>query len=108
MTRDGHFISQGALSISDDIIDQEFSIKAAYPNPFNPSVTVNYFISSSDFVDIKAVDIHGKTVDNISSSFKPSGEHSFDWYPENISSGVYFMKISNSNQVLTQKLMFIK
>jgi len=108
MTRDGHFTSQGALSISDDIIEQEFSIQAAYPNPFNPSVTVNYFISSSDFIDIKAVDIHGKTVDNISSSFKPAGEHSFDWYPENISSGVYFMKISNSNQVLTQKLMFIK
>ena len=97
-----------ALSILDDNIEQTFSILEAYPNPFNPSVTVDYVIQFANMVDIKIFDIKGNMVESIGSSFKAAGQHSVTWSPQNISSGVYFMNISIDNKVATQKLMFLK
>ena len=109
MNRDGYFLSQyDALSVDENNIEKTFAILNAYPNPFNPSVTVNYVIEASDFIEIKIVDIKGELVENIESSFKVSGQHSVTWNPKNIASGVYFMNFSKKNEVITQKLMFLK
>ena len=109
MQRSGYYIStMDVLSIADTNIEQTFSILEAYPNPFNPSVTVDYVIQSADMVDIKIFDIKGNMVESIGSSFKAAGQHSVTWSPQNISSGVYFMNISIDNKVATQKLMFLK
>ena len=110
MSRDGYFISQyDALSIDEENnFEKTFSIINAYPNPFNPLVTVDYFIESSDFVDIQIVNIKGEIIDVVESSFKTSGNHSIVWNAQNISSGVYFMNIEKGNQVITQKLMLLK
>ena len=56
----------------------------------------------------KIVDIKGELVEVIESSFKISGQHSITWNPKNIASGVYFMNISTSSKLDTQKLMFLK
>ena len=109
MTRDGYFISQyDALSIDENNIEKTFSILNAYPNPFNPVITVDYLVESSDFVDIQIVNIKGEVVDVIELSFKTLGEHSISWDAQNFASGVYFMNISKGNQVITQKLMLLK
>jgi len=109
MSRDGYFLSQyNALSINENNNKKTFSILNAYPNPFNPLITVDYFIESSDFVDIQIVNVKGEIIDILESSFKISGEYSIIWNAQNIASGVYFMNIIKSNQVVTQKLMLLK
>ena len=109
MKRTGYYESQQILEIVDnDIIDREFSIISAYPNPFNPSISIDYFIESSNYVEINIMNLQGKIIDNLESSFKSKGQHSIKWKPSNISSGVYLLNISTSNQTATQKIMFLK
>lgn len=109
MKRTGYYESQQILEIVDnDIVNREFSIVSAYPNPFNPSISIDYFIESSDYVEINVMNLQGKVIDNLESSFKSKGQHSIKWKPNNISSGVYLLNISTSNQIATQKLMFLK
>lgn len=107
MKRNGYFKSQLPLNI-DDIIVDDFSIENVYPNPFNPSVTIEYSIDVSDFVDINIVDLQGKVIEKLESSYKSKGYHSLIWTPNNISSGVYLINIISNNRVLNHKLIFIK
>ena len=53
MKRTGYYLSTvEPLSISDDTQNYEFSILNIYPNPFNPSVNIDYSMEVSDFVDL--------------------------------------------------------
>ena len=108
MNRSGYFKSQTLLSIIDDGNVDEFSISNVYPNPFNPSVTIEYSMDLSDYIDINIIDLQGKVVEELESSYKSKGDHSIVWSPKNISSGVYFLNIKSNNKVEHQKLMFIK
>ncbi len=109
MTRSGYYLSTvNALSVGDDIENYEFDILSAYPNPFNPSVSIYYTMDVSDIVDISIVNLEGKVIDVIESSFKNKGTHSVVWSPHNLSSGVYFANISVANKTQTQKLMLLK
>ena len=109
MTRSGYYLSSvDALSIGDDIKNYEFEILNTYPNPFNPSVSIDYSMDISNFVEITIVNLEGKIVENLESSFKNQGLHSIMWNANNVSSGVYFVNISISGQTQTQKLMLLK
>jgi len=109
MQRSGYYLSSvDALSIDDNIENYEFEILTAYPNPFNPSVNIDYVMNESQFVEINIVNLEGKIIDVLDSSFKTKGAHSIVWNPINISSGVYFLNISSGNKIQTQKLMFMK
>ena len=109
MARSGYYLSSvDALSIGDDIENYEFEILNTYPNPFNPSVSIDYSMNISNFVEITIVNLEGKIVQNLESSFKSQGLHSIIWNASNVSSGVYFVNISISGQTQTQKLMLLK
>jgi len=109
MQRSGYYLSTvNALSVGDDIENYEFEILTAYPNPFNPSVNIDYVLNKSQFIEINIVNLEGKIIDVLESSFKMEGIHSIVWNPINISSGVYFLNISSGNKIQTQKLMFMK
>ena len=108
MNRDGYFKSQSVLSVIDDNFLDEFSINNVYPNPFNPSVTIDYTVDISDFVNISVIDLNGKVIEILESAYKSKGSHSINWTPSNISSGVYFLNIKSNNRVKHQKLIFVK
>ena len=109
MARTGYYKSEvEALSVNDDIQDYEFAILSAYPNPFNPSVTVDFMINKPSIVEIKVLNIEGKVVDNIENSFMNEGNHSVTWYASEMASGLYFMNIISENNTITQKLMLMK
>ena len=108
MQRTGHYLSQGLLSATDSNINKEFLILNAYPNPFNPSINIDYNISQADFIDINIVDIKGNIIENLHSSFLSPGQYSVTWIASDISSGVYFVQIKTSNFIETKKMMLLK
>ena len=66
------------------------------------------YLKGTDFVEINIINLEGKVIETIESSFKAQGEHSAIWAPSDISSGIYLLNIISSNKIATQKLMFIK
>ena len=102
------FIDCENLSINSKMLN-DFKISSVYPNPFNPSITIHYELDKIGLVNIKVLDVNGKHIDNIFSGSKNPGSHSIIWDPSiKISSGVYLLRIEFNNQVLIEKINYIK
>ena len=48
--------------VIDDLLPEEFSISNAYPNPFNPTVNIDFLIPEKTDVDIQIFDLLGRNV----------------------------------------------
>jgi len=93
-------------------VPTKFDLSQNYPNPFNPSTKINYDLPFDSKVSIKLFDLSGREVANLVNEVKTAGYHTINFNASNLSSGVYFYKISaegNENSfVSTKKMMLIK
>ena len=104
------------VSNSIDIVDNlystniptEISLNPAYPNPFNPSTNLSYNVPNDSHITLSVYDISGRMVENLVDSYQESGSYNTVWNASNVSSGVYFVRLSTSSDILTQKIMLIK
>ena len=107
-------ISPIALYLVNDYMPESVSIKANYPNPFNPSTTIPLKVSQSDYLQIKIFDSNGKLVKKLFNGELLIGQHSFRWngldeHNMMVSSGIYFCKIIKNNNILSsQKMVLLK
>ena len=107
-------ISAIALSSVNDYVPQSVSIKSNYPNPFNPSTTIPVIVSQSDYMQINIFDSNGKLVKKLFNGELSTGQYSFRWngsdkYNTMVSSGIYFCKVINNNNILSsQKMVLLK
>ena len=72
------------------------NIQAAYPNPFNPSQTLNFHTESPGLVDVLIFDVQGRLVNRLRTESGNDGTVSLNWdgrdaYFQNAPSGVYFL-----------------
>jgi len=101
-------IQIGTLYADDSLLPDKIEIYQNYPNPFNPSTKIDYFLSNSGLVDINVYDIYGNMVDQIFSDYNSSGNHSVTWNPETLSSGIYFVSITQNQISEKIKVMYTK
>ena len=85
-----------------------------YPNPFNPTTTIQYTIPITGFVTIKVYDILGNEVSTLVNEPKAAGRYNVTFNIKQttsnrqLSSGVYFYQLRAGNSVITKKLMLLK
>jgi len=96
-----------AVSESEDI-PESFSVKTPYPNPFNPSTTISFYIGEANNIHIDIFNVTGQKVDTLLDTFMRAGYHSVVWNAVDISSGIYYIRISNGISSHTEKVTFIK
>jgi len=94
-------------------IPNEFSMGAAYPNPFNPMTQIDFKIPSESHVEISIFDLRGQRVSTLINEYTQPGNYSINWDASHFSSGVYFVHFTASGGNITpvsqiQKLMLIK
>lgn len=85
-----------------------FYLADAYPNPFNPSTTIDYSIGSPSDVTLSLYNIQGQLVDVIHDGFMQAGQHSATWTPSDLSSGVYLVELRAGVQRDVIKVMYVK
>ncbi len=85
-----------------------FTLEQNYPNPFNPTTTVNYSISKSGLVSLKIYNTMGQEVASLVNEVQNAGSHSITWNAQNLSSGMYFYRLSTGGQTLTRQMTLIK
>ena len=86
----------------------KFDLRQNYPNPFNPSTTINFYLQSAIFTDLKIYSCSGKLVAVLANSSLSSGEHSVQWNAGNAPSGIYFYKLSAGGVTKTMKMILTK
>ena len=89
---------------------KEFLLQQNYPNPFNPITSIQYSISSTQFVTLKVYDLLGREVATLVNEEKPAGVYNAQFTMNNVqlSSGIYFYKLQAGDFVETKKMLMIK
>ncbi len=85
-----------------------FSLFQNFPNPFNPTTVINYQLPVNTLVRLKVYDALGRLVRTLVNENQTAGTHSVTFNASNLSSGVYFYRLSAGNFVSTKKLMLLK
>jgi hypothetical protein len=94
------------VNLSMDEID--FKLGDAFPNPFNPSTSISYFLSVDSDIELAIYDIHGNKVSTLVSGRTPAGDHHAVWDASDVGSGVYVYSLSAGNHIETKKMILMK
>ncbi len=90
-------------------------IQRVFPNPFNPSVTIEYALDHPAQVSLQVHDLAGRLVATLVNKFQTpqGGTLSAVWDGKNssgrkTSSGLYFWRLAIGDQVESGRMMLIK
>lgn len=97
-------------SVGDDgsFIPGQFILRQNFPNPFNPSTTLSYFLPAAGEVSVRIYDIAGREVATILDQRQSAGEHQLSFNASGISSGPYFYRLQFEHKVQMKKMLLLK
>jgi hypothetical protein len=79
-----------------------------YPNPFNPSTSINFYLPETQNVTIKIYNISGEEIETLIEGVVPGGRHELRWTARGISSGVYIYKLQAGSFTDVKKMIYQK
>lgn len=102
----------GIISISSKL-PIDFKLYQNFPNPFNPTTTIKFDVSSvvsckKSVVRIDVFDVTGKLIANLVNELLSPGSYKVDWDGTNYSSGIYFYRILIEDFTETKKMILLK
>jgi len=92
-------------------VANNFELYQNYPNPFNPETKIRFNLNKSTNVTLRIFDATGKVVaDLINNKFYTSGDYSvaFNAAQYNLTSGVYFYKLTANSVSDLRKMILVK
>jgi photosystem II stability/assembly factor-like uncharacterized protein len=89
-------------------IPANYELKRNYPNPFNPSTKIEYSVPANELVTIKVFDIMGREISALVNEYKNAGSYSVSFNGNNLSSGIYFLKMKAGSFEQTRTMNLIK
>ena len=97
------------LSNEEMIMPEEFSIGYAYPNPFNPSTTIEWGMHISSDHRLEVYNTNGQLLDIVSQGYITPGFYKATWDASDHSSGVYVMRLVVGDILVgSRKIMLVK
>ena len=104
---DGTFSYSDVVNVSYDV-PAEFVLSQNFPNPFNPSTRINYFVPQESFVSIKVYDFLGREVMTLVNETRAIASYEIVFDASNLPSGTYFYTMIAGNYSDTKKMILIK
>jgi len=97
----------------DGALPSTTSLSKNYPNPFNPSTTIEYSISKPGHVSLVVYDLNGSTVKTLVNDFAGRNNYSVTWDGKNdsgqqVASGQYFYVMQAPGFTSTEYMTLIK
>ncbi len=94
-------------------IPAEFSLSQNYPNPFNALTSFSLSLPEETQVKLVIYNVMGQKVKTIVDDCLAAGIHTITWdgtneSGQNVSSGIYFYRIVNQENVVTKKMTLMK
>jgi len=109
---DGAFSYTNEIELDADLMPKEFTLYQNFPNPFNPTTSIQYEIGSRQFVQLKIYDVLGTEITTLVDEEKSAGSYEVEFLSTVISrqlaSGVYFYQLKAGDYFHTKKMVFMK
>jgi len=91
-----------------DGVPHEFKLAQNFPNPFNPVTTIQYSIPSLTTVEFIVSDVLGNIIHKSVYRDQSTGVHQIKYDGSELTSGIYFYKISTPDNRATGKMILLK
>ena len=89
-------------------LPNKFALFQNFPNPFNPSTTIEFEIAEKNFTTLIIYDSNGQIVKNIVSNELAAGRYNYKFNGIGLSSGVYYIKLISGNFNAIKKMVLLK
>ena len=88
-------------------------ITSCYPNPFNPEVTISFYLQQNDSADLSIYNLRGQKVATLYSGVLSDGDHAYIWDGKNDkgieqANGVYFYRLQTGGEYHSGKMLMLK
>ncbi|QQS35299.1 MAG: T9SS type A sorting domain-containing protein [Ignavibacteriales bacterium] len=104
----GDYSYSSIIEVDVKIVPVEFALHQNFPNPFNPSTTINFEVPKSSLVNISVYNTIGEKVSTIVNETLEAGRHSRVFDASELSTGIYFYRLTSDNIVFTKKMLLVK
>ena len=94
-------------------VPTEFALHNNYPNPFNPTTSIDFDLPEDGNVILMIYDVMGREVATLQNNEMKAGYHSVRWDARNqmgrkVAAGVYFYQIKTARYLKTRKMVLLK
>lgn len=97
------------VSVEDTkIIPNKFELYQNFPNPFNPTTTIQFALPKESYVSLKVYNIMGEEVVSLINKVMPAGYHNIVFDASKLVAGLYFYKIETDNYSVVKKMILLK
>jgi len=92
---------------------ESFRLFANYPNPFNPSTTIQYELPSATQIKLTVFDPLGREVRTLVDSHKNAGENHVVWdgrdaSGNDVASGIYIYQLITESTTVARKMLLVR
>ena len=89
-------------------VPEYISLSGNYPNPFNSSTTIKFYLDEPHSVILEVYDLLGRKVKTLLNEERTAGNHRIFFDASALPSGVYFCKLRAGNVVETERMVLMK
>lgn len=105
-------VTASSFDVNTNIIPVATNLGSNYPNPFNPTTSIDYSIGESGMTSLTIYDLNGAVVKNLVSQSLDAGTYQAVWNATNnsgnpVASGRYILKMTapNYSETITMTLL---
>ncbi len=105
--------NEGLVGVNENnfstVIPESFEICSVYPNPFNPTTTIEIGLPVSSYLTVSIYNMLGQEVASLFSGHQQTGFHSFTFDGSDHASGIYFARAAVKGKMdVVRKIVFLK
>ncbi len=89
-------------------IPVKFNLSAAYPNPFNSMLRVDYDLPEAAEIMLSVYDLYGRSVAELVSGRAQAGFHTASFNGSGLASGVYMLRYAAAGHASQMKVVLVK
>ena len=86
---------------------QRIELKQKSHKKANSIISINYKLTEPGLTELSIYSINGRLIANPFNSIKSAGSHSYTWDADYITSGLYFIILTNNTYTTSKKMCLI-
>lgn len=89
-------------------VPRTYALYQSYPNPFNPTATIEYDVKEEVLVDLRVYDVTGREIATLVRSHRTPGHYSTVFRASSLPSGLYIYRIVMGDFSRSRKMILLK
>ena len=96
------------VAMSQQSLPQRYTVSQNFPNPFNPSTTIQFALPRSGHVTLKVYNLLGQEVSTLVDDVREAGNYTVRFDASRLASGVYFYRLQSGSFSVVKKMALLK